>query len=128
MLAEARPQIVFIVTGYDADARPTYPPLAIDAMRAGAHAWIEKPPAATVEEVQQMLDAERRTGKFTQVGYKKMFFPAIAKAKEIGTEAAAKKMKAVWIATKQYRTRAAPVLRDQLFMEMLQAGDTLKGK
>jgi phage recombination protein Bet len=53
---------------------------------------------------------------------------AIAKAKEIGTEAAAKKMKAVWIATKQYRTLAAPVLRDQLFMEMLQAGDTLKGK
>ena len=53
---------------------------------------------------------------------------AIAKAKEIGTEAAGKAMKAVWIATKQYRTLAAPVLRDQLFMEMLQAGDTLKGK
>ena len=30
-----------------------------------------------------MLDAERETGKFVQVGYKKMFFPAIAKAKEI---------------------------------------------
>jgi hypothetical protein len=53
---------------------------------------------------------------------------AIAKAKEIGTKAAGKAMKAVWIATKQYRTLAAPVLRDQLFMELLQAGDALKGK
>src|SRR5437868_11579453 len=30
MLAKERPQVVFIVTGYDADARPTYPPLAVD--------------------------------------------------------------------------------------------------
>src|SRR5687768_14927714 len=52
-------------------------------MDAGAHVWIGKPPAANVEEVQQMLDAERRTGQFVLVGYKKMFFPAIAKAKEI---------------------------------------------
>jgi hypothetical protein len=53
---------------------------------------------------------------------------AIAKAKEIGTEAAGKQMKAVWVATKQYRTLAAPVLRDQLFMELCQAGDALRGK
>ncbi len=37
-------------------------------------------------------------------------------------------MKAVWVATKQYRTLAAPVLRDQLFMELCQAGDALRGK
>src|SRR5437879_2489201 len=83
MLAKERPQVVFIVTGYDADARPTYPPLAIDVMRAGAHAWIEKPPAASAAEIEAMIAAEQETGRFTMVGFKKMFFPAVAKAAEI---------------------------------------------
>src|SRR5206468_10876079 len=33
MLAEERPEAVFIVTGYDAAGRPTYPPLAEQAPR-----------------------------------------------------------------------------------------------
>ncbi|HEU5317104.1 MAG TPA: Gfo/Idh/MocA family oxidoreductase [Chloroflexota bacterium] len=83
MLAHERLDAVFAVTNYDERGHPRYPEIAVDGMRAGAHVWIEKPPAATVEEVQMMLAAERETGKFVQVGYKKMFFPAIAKAKEI---------------------------------------------
>jgi predicted dehydrogenase len=83
LLEQERPQVVFIITGYDADARATYPPLAIDAMRAGAHAWIEKPPAASSTEIEAMIAAERETGRFTMVGFKKMFFPAIQKAAEI---------------------------------------------
>jgi predicted dehydrogenase len=83
MLAEQQPQVVFIVTGYGADARPTYPPLAIDCMRAGAHAWIEKPPAASAAEIEAMIAAEQETGRFTMVGFKKMFYPAFVKAAEI---------------------------------------------
>jgi predicted dehydrogenase len=83
MLEQERLQVVFIVTGYDAEARPTYPPLAIDSMRAGAHVWIEKPPAASVAEIEAMRAVERETGRFTMVGFKKMFFPAVAKAAEI---------------------------------------------
>ncbi|HEV2124877.1 MAG TPA: Gfo/Idh/MocA family oxidoreductase [Chloroflexota bacterium] len=83
MLAHERLDAVFAVTNYDERGHPRYPQIAVDALRAGAHIWIEKPPAATVEEVQMMLDTERETGRFVQVGYKKMFFPAIAKAKEI---------------------------------------------
>jgi predicted dehydrogenase len=83
MLAREKPQVVFIVTGYDADARPTYPPLAMDVMRAGAHAWIEKPPAASTEEIRSMMAVEAETGRFTMVGFKKMFFPTVAKAAEI---------------------------------------------
>ncbi len=74
---------VFIVTSYDKRSRPQFPKLAMDVMRAGMHAWIEKPPAASVAEIDQMLACERETGKFTMVGFKKMFFPAIEKAKEI---------------------------------------------
>jgi predicted dehydrogenase len=83
MLAREQPQVVFIVTGYDADSHPTYPPLAIDAMRAGAQVWIEKPPAASAAEIETMMAVERETGRFTMVGFKKMFYPAIAKAAEI---------------------------------------------
>ena len=87
MLAHQPLDVVFAVTNYDERGHPRYPEIAVDAMDAGAHVWIEKPPAANVEEVQMMLDAERRTGRFVLVGYKKMFFPAIAKAKEIVSRA-----------------------------------------
>jgi predicted dehydrogenase len=83
MLERERLDAVFVVTNYDERGHPRYPQIAVDALRAGAHAWIEKPPAATMEEVEMMLEAERQTGRFVQVGYKKMFFTAIAKAKEI---------------------------------------------
>lgn len=74
---------VFIVTGYDRENRPLYPGMAMDCMRAGRYAWIEKPPAASVAEVEQMMAVERETGKFTMVGLKKAFFPAIQRTKEI---------------------------------------------
>jgi Predicted dehydrogenases and related proteins len=83
MLAKARPDAVVIVTDYDEEGRPRYPALAMDALRAGAHAWIEKPPAASVAEVEAMADTERETGKFVGVGFKKMFAPANAKAKAL---------------------------------------------
>jgi hypothetical protein len=41
---------------------------------------------------------------------------------------AAQKMKAVWVATKAYRSLVAPVLRDQVFMELCQAADQIRGK
>jgi predicted dehydrogenase len=87
MLEREQLDVVFAVTNYDERGHPRYPQIAVDAMRAGACVWIEKPPAADLAEVQLMLDAERDTGRFVQVGFKKMFFPAIAKAKEITTRA-----------------------------------------
>lgn len=82
-LEELRPEAVFLVTGYHPDGRPTYPELAVQVMRAGADAWVEKPPAASTAEVREMQAVERETGRFTMVGLKKMFFPAIRKAREI---------------------------------------------
>ncbi len=74
---------VFIVTDYDAKSEPQFPRLACDVMRARIHAWIEKPPAPNVADIDDMLACEKETGKFTMVGFKKMFFPAVEKAKEI---------------------------------------------
>jgi predicted dehydrogenase len=41
MLEKEELDAVFVVTGYDQNNRPLYPPLAIDCMRAGCHVWIE---------------------------------------------------------------------------------------
>jgi len=73
---------VFVVTNYE-NSKPRYPGLSIDIMNAGCHAWIEKPPASSVQEVQEMMEVSQRTGKFVLVGFKKVFFTAIVKAKEI---------------------------------------------
>lgn len=82
MLEKEKLDAVFVVTNYD-DAIPRYPKIAIDAMKNGCHAWIEKPPASSVNEVQQMIDVSQDTGKFVMVGFKKVFFTAITKVKEI---------------------------------------------
>ncbi len=60
-----------------------YPRMAVAAMEAGVHVWIEKPPADTLAQAESMADASRRTGKFLGVGYKRMFLPTAIKAREI---------------------------------------------
>ena len=83
MLAQEQPDAVFIVTSYDEQGRPQATRLALDALEAGCHVWMEKPTAASVADVQLLLDASRRSGRFVMTGLKKMFFPSIVKAREI---------------------------------------------
>jgi predicted dehydrogenase len=83
MLERERPDVVFIVTNYDEEGKPRYPKLAAECLRAGAHAWIEKPPASSSGEILEMMRVSQETGKFIGVGFKKMFFPANVKAWEI---------------------------------------------
>lgn len=74
---------VFIVTGYDKSGRPTYPGIALDCLNAGCHVWMEKPPASTCAELEQLQEVAESNGKNVLVGMKKMFFPANEKAKEL---------------------------------------------
>lgn len=74
---------VFVVAGLDDHGRPQYPPLALDCVEAGAHVWIEKPPAATTEEIDGLRAAAAQAGRHVMVGFKKMFAPANAKAKQL---------------------------------------------
>ena len=83
MLDKEKPEVVFVVTNYDEHGRPRYPKLAIDCMRAGAHVWMEKPPAASSIEVQEMIRVSKETMRHVGVGLKKMFFPVNRKMKEI---------------------------------------------
>ncbi|MFD2081715.1 Predicted dehydrogenase [Actinopolymorpha cephalotaxi] len=63
-LAELRPDVVSINTLPDTHA--TY---AIQAMEAGAHVFVEKPLAESVESAQAVVDTARRTGRKLVVGY-----------------------------------------------------------
>ena len=83
MLAEETLDAVFVVVNHDHQRRPQYVPLAVDIMESGCHAWIEKPPASTIEEIDAMITTSQRTGSFVQVGFKKVFYPAIERAKQI---------------------------------------------
>jgi predicted dehydrogenase len=74
--------------GGDGGGGSPYPPLAIRAMEAGAHVWVEKPPADTLAQAEAMVAASRRTGKILGVGYKRMFLPTVVKAREIMATAA----------------------------------------
>jgi len=83
MLADNDLDAGFICTGYDERGRPLYPGLSIDCLRAGCHVWMEKPPAASCDDVVRMQGAAQAAGKNVVVGMKKMFFPANEKAKEL---------------------------------------------
>jgi len=83
MLANGALDAVFIVTGYDNRGRPLYPALALDCLAAGAHVWMEKPPAARVRDVDGMISASRKNDRIVMVGLKKMFAPANAKARAL---------------------------------------------
>ena len=74
---------VIVVTNYDDRGRPRYPEIAQQALAAGKHVWMEKPPAATVAEIEAMQAAAESAGKNVVVGFKKMFAPANQKAKEL---------------------------------------------
>ncbi|MFP4057237.1 MAG: Gfo/Idh/MocA family protein [Candidatus Brocadiia bacterium] len=55
---------VYIATGI-----PSHAPLAIAAFEAGYHVHLEKPPAATVQEVDAMVRAARAAGRMCLVGF-----------------------------------------------------------
>ncbi|MBY6047618.1 Gfo/Idh/MocA family protein [Vannielia litorea] len=78
-----KPDLVVIATHADSHAS-----LAIAAMEAGAHVFIEKPIAATVEDARRVVDCARATGRKLTVGYILRHHPSwqrlIAEARALG--------------------------------------------
>ena len=63
-LEETAPDLVVIATYSESHA-----PLAIQAMEAGAHVFVEKPLAPGIAEAERMVDTARATGRKLGVGY-----------------------------------------------------------
>jgi predicted dehydrogenase len=83
-LAELKPDVVSVNTLPD-----THADYAIKAMEAGAHVFVEKPLAETVERAQEVVDTARRTGKKLVIGYILRQHPSWIKfieiARQLGT-------------------------------------------
>lgn len=58
MLKEQKPDAVFIATPWELHA-----PMAIEAMKQGAHAFVEVPLALTAKEMWDIVDTSEKTGK-----------------------------------------------------------------
>ena len=83
MLRIERPEAVFIVTAYDPDGSIQATTIAMEALAAGAHVWMEKPTAASVADVRGLMERSEATGRFVMTGLKKVFFPSIEKVRAI---------------------------------------------
>ena len=83
-LRDSKPDIVSINTLPD-----THADYAIKAMNAGAHVFVEKPLAETVESAQKVVDTANRTGKKLVIGYILRVHPSWIKfieiARQLGT-------------------------------------------
>ena len=75
------------VEGVDVIALPTpihsHAPMTIQALDRGFHVLVEKPPAATVQEVDAMIDARDRAGKLCAVGFQLITGTGIQKLKKM---------------------------------------------
>jgi predicted dehydrogenase len=87
LLGSADVDAVLLATGYDGDGRPRYPEQARLVMESGRHVWIEKPPASSVAEIEQMHWTSVATGKQVGVGLMKMFSTSVNKVAEIIAQA-----------------------------------------
>ena len=82
-LERLRPDLVVIATYSDSHAE-----YAIAALRAGAHVFVEKPLATTVEDARRVVQTARETGRKLVVGYILRHHPSwqrlIAEARALG--------------------------------------------
>ncbi len=61
----------------------THSKIAIQALEAGKHVFVEKPMTSSVEEADKMLEKSIQTGKKIAVGHVFQFAPAVRKIKEM---------------------------------------------
>jgi predicted dehydrogenase len=76
MLASQQLDAVFLCVG-----PKQHPVLATQALAAGVHVWMEKPPAIRAAEVEALIPL--RNGRAVVVGFKKAHMPATRKAREL---------------------------------------------
>ena len=70
-------------------------PLSIAAMKSGSNVYVEKPLAATVQEVDDIIRASEETGKFAAVGYQHAYQPNVLRIKQVISNGELGKIKSV---------------------------------
>jgi predicted dehydrogenase len=78
LLAKERPDVVHITT-----PPQSHLPLAIKAMDAGAHVYVEKPLTLSYPDSKRLVDYARRAGKKLTIGYSYYFDPPVIALREL---------------------------------------------
>src|SRR5205085_1944942 len=79
----ADPQVEAVLIGV-ADA--FHVPLALEAIAAGKHVFVEKPLGVSVEECEKLVGSVQHSGLHLQVGNNRRFDPGIAFARQFISE------------------------------------------
>ena len=75
LLAAVQPEVAVIMTPH-----PAHPPIAMDALAAGAHVLVEKPMAIQVADADAMIEAAARAGRLLAVNFQQRARPEIRAA------------------------------------------------
>jgi predicted dehydrogenase len=108
-MIQAHPELDFVAI---ATPIALHKPMCIYAMEHGMHALTEKPPAVTVQDVEEMAEVSRRTGKLCAVSFQMTGIHAFRKLLELLQEGAVGELKQVtgtglWHRTDEYYARTA---------------------
>ncbi|ASO21963.1 putative dehydrogenase [Actinoalloteichus hoggarensis] len=106
LLRRHSPDIVVIATPIH-----THVPLAVTAMRAGAHVLVEKPPTATLAEFEKLLAVATETGRGCQIGFQSLGSTALDRARELIADGVLGELRGVggagtWIRDAAYYARS----------------------
>lgn len=107
LLATGAPDVVVLCTPIH-----THHDLAAQALRAGCDVLLQKPPTASLAELENLLDVEAETGRRVQVGFQtfgSQTLPPIARLVEDGEigEVAGVTAVGTWVRTTAYWTRSS---------------------
>jgi len=81
MLRQESPDIVLIASPHRLHAQ-----IALEAIDAGAHLYIEKPMATSLEEALKIVEAAEKKGTIIAVGHHNRFNPAIYTASKLAAK------------------------------------------
>ena len=106
---------VLIATRHDLHA-----PLAMRALRAGKHVFVEKPMGLTTAECEQIVEAVRQSGLLLSVGFNRRFSPHATRAKALFQTREPK--------TIVYRVNAGALPSDHWLRDPVEGGGRLIGE
>ena len=77
LLSDPEVQVVWITTPHDSHAD-----LAVQALEAGKHVFVEKPLALTLADCRRVVEAVKRSGRLLTVGFNRRFAPTSQMVRE----------------------------------------------
>lgn len=94
LLKQATPDAVIIATSHN-----THAEIAIEALKSGAHVFVEKPMALNAKDAWDMVDVAENAGRVLMVGYNSRFSTAwqsVKKALDLGVIGKARQLNVAW--------------------------------